>query len=201
MSNNGGNIENDGNTDGVNRRALLKGAVATGAGVAAWSAPNIKTLGFAPAYAQVCSPVSVYDGVKGNIDAGQDRYKDPTPLICGNAFPGGVDMDIAGCNDNFPNPGEPGPTAGLCVSSNSLDGQNCVLMVQIITTQGQPCENPELVPGVTPNNPIYSNSFVMGATTQFVSLPSFDTQGADKYRVFIICTTDPDPNCLPSNPA
>ena len=34
----------------INRRRLLKGAAAAGVGVAAWSAPNVQSFGFAPAY-------------------------------------------------------------------------------------------------------------------------------------------------------
>lgn len=53
------------------RRQFFRGAVATGVGVAAWSAPNIKTLGFAPAYAQVCSvpgEVTTYTSTYGKVN-------------------------------------------------------------------------------------------------------------------------------------
>ncbi len=39
----------------LSRRRMLKGAAAVGVGAVAWSAPNIKTFGFAPAYAYVCT--------------------------------------------------------------------------------------------------------------------------------------------------
>lgn len=40
---------------GVDRRKLLKGAVAAGVGVVAWSSPSISSLGGTPAYAAVCT--------------------------------------------------------------------------------------------------------------------------------------------------
>mgnify|MGYP001821895044 CR=1 FL=1 len=42
----------------IDRRRVLKTAVAAGVGMAAWSAPNITTLGATPAYAQNCSELS-----------------------------------------------------------------------------------------------------------------------------------------------
>lgn len=45
----------DERADALNRRRLLKGVVAVGVGAAAWTAPNVRTLGFAPAYTQVSS--------------------------------------------------------------------------------------------------------------------------------------------------
>ena len=39
----------------LSRRNMLKVAAAGAAGTAAWTAPNIRTLGFKPAYAQTCS--------------------------------------------------------------------------------------------------------------------------------------------------
>lgn len=44
-----------GSRDGLSRRRMLQAAVAGGVGAAAWTAPQIKTLGFKPAYADVCS--------------------------------------------------------------------------------------------------------------------------------------------------
>lgn len=44
----------------LSRRRLLQATVATGVGATAWAAPDIKTLGFKPAAAAVCSaPTSV----------------------------------------------------------------------------------------------------------------------------------------------
>lgn len=40
---------------GVNRRNLLKGAVAAGVGVVAWSSPSITSIGMTPAYAATCT--------------------------------------------------------------------------------------------------------------------------------------------------
>lgn len=40
---------------GVNRRNLLKGAVAAGVGVVAWSSPSITSIGMTPAYAAACT--------------------------------------------------------------------------------------------------------------------------------------------------
>lgn len=42
---------------GVDRRNLLKGAVAAGVGVVAWSSPSISSIGGTPAYAAVCTGV------------------------------------------------------------------------------------------------------------------------------------------------
>lgn len=60
MGETGGTSEEDGS--GVNRRRLLKGAVATGVGVAAWSAPSITSLGGSPVYAGICTqPILNYE--------------------------------------------------------------------------------------------------------------------------------------------
>ena len=40
---------------GVNRRNLLKGAVAAGVGVVAWSSPSVTSIGMTPAYAETCT--------------------------------------------------------------------------------------------------------------------------------------------------
>ena len=43
----------------LTRRRLLQASVATGVGAAAWAAPEIKALGFKPAYASTCSLTGV----------------------------------------------------------------------------------------------------------------------------------------------
>lgn len=42
----------------MSRRRMLQAAAAGGVGVAAWTAPNVRALGFKPAYAQICSTAS-----------------------------------------------------------------------------------------------------------------------------------------------
>lgn len=53
-----GDSETIGSSAVLDRRRMLKTAVAAGVGVATWSAPSITTIGSTPAYAQTCSVVS-----------------------------------------------------------------------------------------------------------------------------------------------
>ena len=93
-------------TDGsLSRRRILKGAAAVGVGAVAWSAPNIKTFGFAPAYAQVCTKTATFfevgrrntactcDPAAGTLDSKVARYKEMQDS-CGTAgvlaFPGSI---------------------------------------------------------------------------------------------------------------
>jgi len=50
--------ETTGGSATIDRRRVLKTAVAAGVGMAAWSAPSITTLGATPAYGQNCSELS-----------------------------------------------------------------------------------------------------------------------------------------------
>ena len=57
----------------ISRRRMLQAAAAGGVGVAAWTAPNVKTLGFKPAYAQICSTasdVTTYTSTGGFVTCG-----------------------------------------------------------------------------------------------------------------------------------
>jgi hypothetical protein len=58
--------------DGLTRRNLIKSAAAAGVGVAAWSAPSIRTLGTTPAFAAVCTtPIQYFTSGERNVDCGQ----------------------------------------------------------------------------------------------------------------------------------
>lgn len=80
----------DASGSGIDRRNLLKGAVAAGVGVAAWSAPSITSLGGTPVYAANCTgPVLTYflgerntscDCTTGTVDA--VSYKWPWTADC-----------------------------------------------------------------------------------------------------------------------
>ena len=66
-----------GDSSGLSRRRLLQATVAGGVGAAAWSAPNIKTLGFKPAYAQICSTASdvmTFTSTPGRVSCGTAAF-------------------------------------------------------------------------------------------------------------------------------
>lgn len=145
----GGTSEEDGS--GVNRRRLLKGAVATGVGVAAWSAPSITSLGGSPVYAGVCTqPIFDYEVGSRNTscdcESGTQKYinykllKDP----CGGGStpPVTVVLKHGGCGgSNVGNNGTCAPgttkqgsgTAGdtyVCIGSNT-SGLFCRVKVTV----------------------------------------------------------------------
>lgn len=76
---------------GVNRRNLLKGAVAAGVGVVAWSSPSITSIGMTPAYAAVCTGGTVpfylgYRNTSCSCEQGSMKYvkyKELDPNACG----------------------------------------------------------------------------------------------------------------------
>lgn len=100
--------------DGPGRRALLKGAVAAGVGAAAWTAPDIKTLGFTPAYAQTCSPGQVEFFVGpcastnvGNCSSMGTQYARIQPFQPSDfpSLPGGATVELFCGGSSAPNPG------------------------------------------------------------------------------------------------
>lgn len=50
-------------TAGIDRRRVLKGAIATGVGVAVWSTPSISSMGGTPVYAANCSATVLRFGI------------------------------------------------------------------------------------------------------------------------------------------
>ena len=86
--------DHDGATEkrGFSRRDLIKrGAVAGGAAALVWSAPNIETLGFAPAGAQTTTGLIILspESDDKNQNLGQNDCITPTPpgrACCGSSF-------------------------------------------------------------------------------------------------------------------
>lgn len=81
----------------IGRRGVLKGAVATGVGVAAWSAPSITSLGGTPVYAGVCTqPIFTFEAGYRNTDCGgcnpsaNIRYKNWSTQQCPGPAWGGT---------------------------------------------------------------------------------------------------------------
>ncbi|HEV3364905.1 MAG TPA: hypothetical protein VG795_12350 [Acidimicrobiia bacterium] len=74
---------------GIDRRAMLKAAVAAGTIAGTWVAPRIETLGFAPAAAFTpCLVTSVEDNINRNSGCGVFA-EDPGGVVhqpCGNSF-------------------------------------------------------------------------------------------------------------------
>ena len=105
----GGTSENEQPSSGaLNRRNMLKAAVAAGAGVAAWTAPDIKTLGFKPALAQGGSPVVILSAEPDlNSNSGQhDCFPEGAAFCCDQSWgPSGggsdqfvFDSPVPGCD-------------------------------------------------------------------------------------------------------
>ena len=107
---------------GIDRRTMLKAAAAAGAGAAAWSAPNITTLGFAPAYAQVCTvaPTAYFLGSRNTSCNCEELDASGTPVHKGEES--AQYKLIKGTCDGF-NGGFPGTailTEGSC-SGEAID--------------------------------------------------------------------------------
>lgn len=104
----------------INRRRLLKGAAAAGVGAAAFAAPNITTLGFAPAYAQ------------GSVIVGTLEQSSKLNANCNSKAPcsGGGAADAP----EWGNGGTPGVIKHSIVSSNDTKIQ--VHQVGDVSTSG-----------------------------------------------------------------
>lgn len=130
----------DGMTDNssdksVGRRGVLKGAVAAGVGVAAWSTPSITSIGGTPVYAAACtSPVFYYEAGSRNTDCGgctgSIRYKQwDTSQCSGTPFPGTATLTTS--------TGGAPPQAGLCppnayvTVTGAPASQYCVVRVAV----------------------------------------------------------------------
>lgn len=128
-------MTSDNESTSVGRRKLLKGAVATGVGVAAWSAPSITSIGGTPVYAAVCTaPVTTFEAGSRNTDcggcSGPIRYKQWSTSQCaGTPFPGTAILTTS--------TGSPAPSNGLCPGdayvsvSGAPPGQFCVVTVTV----------------------------------------------------------------------
>jgi len=126
-------MEQDENDRSIGRRGVLKGAVAAGVGVAAWSVPSITSLGGTPVYAAVCtSPVFSYEAGGRNTSCGgcdgKVSYKPWSTNQCvGTPFPGTATLVTSG--------GTPVGNSGVCSDNAfvSVSGvpanQSCVVRV------------------------------------------------------------------------
>lgn len=167
-------------TGGVDRRMLLKGAIATGVGVAAWSVPSITSLGGTPAYAAVCTVgFTTYNLNVRNTDCGPCagdavRYKPWTTNQCptDNYSPGAA-LASKRCGGPTGGDGVCPPDAGVCVGGVPT-GQVCKL--RVIIQQGN-CGDP----------PIRSALSASFTTATFVPLPA------------VVCGPLPDGTNLPGN--
>ncbi len=85
----------------VNRRRLLKGAAAVGVGAAAWSSPNIRTLGATPAYAThtattvIITQLSDCDSLNANCSSDPNSCAG-LPAWGPASNPGIVGVDVGG---------------------------------------------------------------------------------------------------------
>lgn len=181
----------------LNRRRLLQGAAAAGVGAAAWSAPNITTLGFTPAYAQVCTqPLLEFEVSNRNTacNCGSNpnkrvSYKEFGTACAGTAYPGTAVLRSGTCaGPLIGNSGECpqgfGGNAGVCVSAPPA-GTTC--KIRVIVQQGN-CTG-------TPIAVVISDAF---SGPGFVDMPAAPCQGSGNVfvRVQIVCSVDPD--CLPA---
>lgn len=85
----------------LNRRNMLKAAVAAGAGAAAWTAPDIKTLGFKPALAAAASGPIVTEfsdaqSLNANCNSGAPCNAIPSPEWGNSGNPGEIDIKAIG---------------------------------------------------------------------------------------------------------
>jgi len=197
---------------GLDRRRLLQGAVAAGVGVAAWSAPNITTLGFTPAYAAVCTVTpEVYDiGRNRNtscncnvvtppadnplgIGVGDKvvGYKPPTAAVCDKAFPGTAYI-AANATCTVPNgqaslcPSGAGGGAGICIYP---DDDDLFCRAQVLVKDGNDCGS----------GTVYAT--VLGPVgSDFLPLPQVPCASDAPWpsdiflRIQVICSTNPE--CL-----
>lgn len=200
MGDNGGTEELGEGADApaLARRRLLQGAAAAGVGAAAWSAPNIKTLGFTPAYAQVCTvPIQFFEVGNRNTacncdpDAGTPgdkvaNYKEiqnscrpfnmfPASAILRNGSCAGTAVGDSG---DCP-PGYDSGDVGLCVGANG-SGLFCVARVQV--TEGQ-CGNVR--------DERFSAIFPPAGGFEF--MPGVECQGGGNLflQIDMVCSTDP----------
>lgn len=103
----GGTSENEQPSSGaLNRRNMLKAAVAAGAGAAAWSAPDIKTLGFKPALAQTGTDVVILspesDDKQSNLGQ-HDCFPETVPPCCDQSWgDAGMSVDTFTFDDPVP---------------------------------------------------------------------------------------------------
>lgn len=189
-----GGENREGSSDGVDRRRLLKGAVAAGVGVAAWSAPSITSLGGTPVYAAVCTaPLNVFNLNVRNTDCGgctnSIRFKDWTTNQCPiDNFPPGAALAKDACGGAVPPSGLCPPNAGVCVGGVP-SGQTCVVRVIV---QENNCGGTAILSAVSAQ--------FSGAT--WVALPGGITcqaaGGGNLFtRIQIVCSRQPQ--CLPTN--
>ena len=161
------NPEKSGGLDAISRRRMLKGAAAVGAGAVAWSAPNITTLGFTPAYAQVCTvPTNSYVVSARNTSCDccsnpdtSAKYKEFSGNCGGVLFPGTAILTETSCagdpiGNNGTTPGNSdagcvpvcGGDPGVCVTPNDLT-LACRVVIELISNGS--CSNNFVLPTIT----------------------------------------------------
>lgn len=182
----------------VDRRKLLKGAAAVGVGVAAWSVPDITSLGSTPVYAQVCtSPVNFFEASNRNTSCScgnppttkHAKYSEFGTACAGQTYPGVVELRKTSCTGALIGPsGECAPpegTAGVCVGSPP-NGQSCRIVVR--AEQGN-C-------GAVLIQQVVSGIF---STSTWVAMPVLDCKGNANIFVRVRIACSRDPFCLPGN--
>lgn len=185
----------------LNRRSMLKGAVAAGVGVAAWSVPSITSLGGTPVYAAVCTVgFDTYVLNVRNTDCGgcsdSVRVKDWSTSQCQtDNYAPGASLANGACAGTpgampIPNPGVcPSPgTGGVCVGGVPT-GQTCKLRLVI---QKNNCGGTEIRSSL-------SSAFTTGG---FIPLPGgADCRPGDGGNLFsrieIVCSRQSQ--CLPTS--
>lgn len=186
---------------GVDRRRLLKGAVAAGVGVAAWGTPSISSLGGTPVYAAVCTqPVNVFGVNVRNTDCGgcptTIRYKDFSTSQCtiSNPFPFATSLkDNSACNVNPKPAGSCPPNAHVSVAGTPA-GQTCKVRV---TVQQNNCAGTAILVAFSTSFSGVSCVQLPSQTSGGVALDCSNTPtGSNFTKIDIVCSIDPD--CLPS---
>ena len=165
---------------GVDRRKLLKGAVAAGVGVVAWTSPSITSMAGTPAYAAVCTGGTTvfYLGYRNTScscesgDVDYIKFKQLSPDACGiplSAKPREVTFNFDNTGLCPPGTTEQGNgTAGTATatiqaaSDPSKDYELCRLKVVVVDGQ---CS---LVP--VPHGTVYSDDVPKGST-EVVDMP------------------------------
>ena len=178
----------------LNRRNVLKGAVAVGVGAAVWTVPSITSLGGTPAYAETCTGGTVEfqagtTNTSCSCGSNPNKYVSYKPLsktACqGDPRPTSfiVDLTLGATNSLVQNSGEcPAPDGNVFAR---ISGSNKFCVVKVVIHQGNDC-------GTTPiGPPVYSAIAPPGATT-YVAMPQAPCQGAGNVftSVGLVCATD-----------
>jgi hypothetical protein len=202
---------------GVDRRTMLKAAVAAGTVAAVWVAPRVETLGFAPA-AAAGTPCLVMDNgsVTINTNSGNGTYCPNTSGLCCNMSAGNKGQTEQWFFGTATTPVIPGCTS-ITVQSISTDctaNDNpdvAQMALAIVATSGSTCNQCTIhdivYVGGNPNpppsdvtviaTPITCASFPLGAAN--VSVSSCNLRANSRVRVRLRCTIQTG-HCTPPTP-